>query len=99
MPAKGEERKVEVTASCDSYPLPIQETISLLAFSPLPSPLSGGKQSAMGVEEEHPAIGALRGKRGRGAARQPGGRSRAAGRERRGRKEKAWDSVCVINKV
>lgn len=82
MPAKGEERKVEVTASsCDSYPLPIQETISLLAFSPLPSPLSGGKQSAMGVEEEHPAIGALRGKRGRGAARQPGGRSRAAGRD------------------
>lgn len=79
MPAKGEERKVEVTASCDSYPLPIQEAISLL--TPLPSPLSGGKQSAMGVEEEHPAIGALRGKRGRGAARQPGGRSRAAGRD------------------
>lgn len=84
MPAKGEERKVEVTASsCDSYPLPIQETISLLAFSPLPSPLSGGKQSAMGVEEEHPAIGALGGREGEGsaAARQPGGRSRAAGRD------------------
>lgn len=91
MPAKGEERKVEVTASCDSYPLPIQETISLLAFSPLPSPLSGGKQSAMGVEEEHPAIGALRGKRGRGisggtAARrqEQSSRERTKGKEREG---------------
>jgi hypothetical protein len=89
MPAKGEERKVEVTASCDSYPLPIQEAISLL--TPLPSPLSGGKQSAMGVEEEHPAIGALRGKRGRGisggtAARrqEQSSRERTKGKEREG---------------
>jgi hypothetical protein len=37
MPAKGEERKVEVTASCDSYPLPIQEAISLLTPPPFPT--------------------------------------------------------------
>lgn len=99
MAAKGEEGKMEVIASCESYPLP-RSRPSL--FPPFPNPPSLAAWRAavnMGVT-------------GRGAPgnwgdwgtreRESGGRSAVAGSARqeqqgleraRGKKEKAWDSV------
>lgn len=93
---RGEERKVEVTASCDSYSLPRSHLSFFLSFFPS----STSRQQWGSEKEAQPAIGAS-GKRegdGEGSAAAPAAsrqeqQSREGGR---GKKEKACDSVSAI---